>query len=120
MFVGRDTLLADAYPMKSEKQFVNTLEDNVRRRGALDKFLSGSAKTEISNKIRKILKMEGKGHTTAAMETMNTEEADSPLTASGISAPASASMSSCALKKKGMNQVTNAKGSQLKSLKAFL
>ena len=25
VFVGRDTLVADAYPMKSHKQFVNTL-----------------------------------------------------------------------------------------------
>ena len=30
------------------------------------------------------MKMEWKGHTTAAMETMNTEEVDSPLMASGI------------------------------------
>ena len=51
VFVGRDTLLADAYPMKSGKQFVNTLEDNIRRWGALDKLLSDSAKTEISNKV---------------------------------------------------------------------
>ena len=46
VFVGRDTLVADAYPMKSGKQFVNTLEDNIRRRGAMDKLLSDSAKTE--------------------------------------------------------------------------
>ena len=45
--VGRDTLEADLYPMKSGKQFVNTLEDNIRRRGAMDKLLSDSAKTEI-------------------------------------------------------------------------
>ena len=32
VFVGRDTLEADAYPMKSGKQFVNTLEDNIWRR----------------------------------------------------------------------------------------
>ena len=31
VFVGRDTLVADAYPMKSAKQFVNTLQDNIRR-----------------------------------------------------------------------------------------
>ena len=39
VFVGGDTLVADAYPMKSGKQFVNTLEDNIRRRGAMDKLL---------------------------------------------------------------------------------
>ena len=31
VFVGRDTLVADAYPMKSVKQFFNTLEYNIRR-----------------------------------------------------------------------------------------
>ena len=66
------------------------------------------------------MKMEWKGHTTAATATTNTEEADSPLMASGISTAASASMSSCASKKRGMNQVTNYKGSQLKSLKASM
>ena len=51
VYVGRDTLVADAYPMKSGKQFVNNLEDNIRRRGAMDKLLGDSAKTEISNKV---------------------------------------------------------------------
>ena len=56
VFVGRDTLVVDSYPMKSGKQFVNTLEDNIRRRGAMDKLLSDSAKTEISNKVMDILR----------------------------------------------------------------
>ena len=56
VFVGRDTLVAGAYPMKSGKQFVNTLEDNIRRRGAMDKLLSDSARTEISNKVMDILR----------------------------------------------------------------
>ena len=55
-FVGRDTLVAYAYPMKSGNQFVNTLQDNIRRRGAMDKLISDSAKTEISNKIMDILR----------------------------------------------------------------
>ena len=56
VLVGRDTLVADAYPMKSGKQFVNTLENYIRRRGAMDKLLSDSAKTEISNKVMDILR----------------------------------------------------------------
>ena len=56
VFVGRDTLVADAYPMKSGKQFVNTLEDNIRRRGAMEKVLSDSAKTETSNKVMDIIR----------------------------------------------------------------
>ena len=56
VFVGRDTLVADAYPLKSGKQFVNTLEDNIRRWGAGGKLLSDSAKTEISHKVMDILR----------------------------------------------------------------
>ena len=56
VFVGRDTLVPDAYPIKSGKQFVNTLDDNIRRWGAMDKLLSDSAKTEISNKVMDILR----------------------------------------------------------------
>ena len=56
VFVGRDSLVADVYPMKSGKQFVNTLEDNIRRRGAMDKLLSDSAKTEISKNVMDILR----------------------------------------------------------------
>ena len=56
VFVGRDSLVADAYPMKSRKKFVNTLVDNIRRRGAMDKLLSDSAKPDISNKVMDILR----------------------------------------------------------------
>ena len=38
--VGRDSLVADVYPMKSGNQFVNTLEDSIRRMGAMDKLSS--------------------------------------------------------------------------------
>ena len=56
VFVDRDTLVADAYPMRRGKQFVNTLEDNIRKLQAMDKLLSDSAKTEISNKVMDILR----------------------------------------------------------------
>ena len=29
IFVGKDSLVSDVYPMQSSKQFVNTLEDNI-------------------------------------------------------------------------------------------
>ena len=44
VFVARDTLVADAYPIKSGKQFVKTLEDNIRRRGAMLKSKSGKVR----------------------------------------------------------------------------
>ena len=56
VFVGRDSLVADLYPIKSGKHFVNTLEDIIRRRGPMDKLLSDSAKTEISKKVMDILR----------------------------------------------------------------
>ena len=42
--------------MRSGKQFVNTLEDNIRRRGAMDKLISDSVKNEISHKVKDILR----------------------------------------------------------------
>ena len=56
VIVGRDSLVADVYPMKSGKQFVNTLEDNIRSWGAMDKLLSDSTNTEISKKVMDILR----------------------------------------------------------------
>ena len=35
IFVGTETMVTDLYGMKIEKQFVNTLEDNIRERGAM-------------------------------------------------------------------------------------
>ncbi len=57
IFIGKDTLVADVYPMKSTKQFVNTLEDNIRFRGAMSKLISDYAQVEISNKVKDILRM---------------------------------------------------------------
>ena len=54
--VVRDSLVADVYLMKSGKQFVNTLEENIRRKGAMDKLFNDSAKTEISKKVMDILR----------------------------------------------------------------
>ena len=40
LFIGRDSLVTDVYGVKTDKQFINTLEDNVRKRGAMDKLIS--------------------------------------------------------------------------------
>jgi len=55
VFVGRDTLVADVYGMKSDKQFVDMLEDNICKRGAMDKLISDSAQVGISNKVQDFL-----------------------------------------------------------------
>jgi len=41
--------------MTSEAAFVNTLEDSVCLRGAMDKFLTDSTRTEISDRVKDIL-----------------------------------------------------------------
>ena len=57
IFVGIDFLVSDVYPMHSSKQFVNTLEDNIRFRGAMSKLISDYAQVEISNNVKDILRM---------------------------------------------------------------
>ena len=56
LFVGKESLVSDIYPMRSGKHFVNTLEDSIHRCGAMDKLISDSAKTEISHKVKNILR----------------------------------------------------------------
>ena len=56
LFVGKESLAPDIYPMRSGKQFVNTLEDNICRHGVMDKLISDSAKNEISHKVKDILR----------------------------------------------------------------
>ena len=56
LFVGKESLVSDMYPMRSGKQFVNTLEDNICRCSAMDKLISDSAKNEISHKVKAILR----------------------------------------------------------------
>ena len=48
IFAGMDTFITDVYGMKAEKQFVNTLEDNIRHRGVMNKLVSDQAQLEIS------------------------------------------------------------------------
>ena len=50
-FVGKDSLVSDVYPMQSFKRFVNSLEDNIRFRGAMSKLISDYTQVEISHKV---------------------------------------------------------------------
>ena len=54
-FCGRDTLVCDAYGIKSTKQFINTLSDNIRKRGAMDSLISDGGKYEISKRVTDLL-----------------------------------------------------------------
>ena len=54
-FCGCDTLVCDAYGIKSTKQFINTLSDNIRKWGAMDTLISDGGKYEISKRVTDLL-----------------------------------------------------------------
>jgi hypothetical protein len=55
LFYGTKTHTADVYPIKSDKQFVNTLLDNITQRGAPTKLISDCAQVEISERVKQVL-----------------------------------------------------------------
>jgi hypothetical protein len=56
LFVGTKTGTADVYHIKSDKQFVNTLLDNITQRGAPTKLISDRAQVEISKRVKQVLR----------------------------------------------------------------
>ena len=56
LFVGTKTHTADVYPTKSDKQFVNTLLDNITQRSAPTKLISDRAQVEISERVKQVLR----------------------------------------------------------------
>ena len=55
-FVGKDTLVCDAYGIKSQKQFIYTLYDNIKTGGAMDTIITDGGKYEISTKLAEVLR----------------------------------------------------------------
>jgi hypothetical protein len=49
------TYTADVYPIISDKQFVNTLLDNITQCGAPTKLISDGAQVEISERVKQVL-----------------------------------------------------------------
>jgi hypothetical protein len=55
IFVGVTTQVTDVYGIKNDRQFVNTLEDNIIQRGAPHKLISDRGQALVSNKVADIL-----------------------------------------------------------------
>ena len=55
IFVGTKSIVTDVYGMKTDKQFFNILEDNIRQRVDMDKFISDRAQVEIIKRVLDIL-----------------------------------------------------------------
>ena len=56
VFVGTTTMTTDVFPMRSEKEFVNTLEHVIWHRGAPTRLISDNAQSETSNRVKDILR----------------------------------------------------------------
>ena len=54
--VGKDPLVCDAYGIKSQKQFINTLYDNIKSRGAMNTIITDGGEYEISKKVADLLR----------------------------------------------------------------
>ena len=54
-FCGHDTLVCDAYGIKSTKQFIITLSDKIRKWGAMDTLISDGGKYDISKGVTDFL-----------------------------------------------------------------
>ena len=57
VFMGTKTLVTDFHGVKSDNEFVNSLEDHIQKRGAMDKLTSDSAQSEISAREKDILRV---------------------------------------------------------------
>ncbi|KAL7570793.1 hypothetical protein ACA910_014422 [Epithemia clementina (nom. ined.)] len=55
-FAGRKTLVCDVYPLQRDKQFINALEDIIRKRGAMESLISDRAQVLISKKVDDLLR----------------------------------------------------------------
>ena len=56
VFVGRKSLVLDVFGIKSDKWFVTTLWDVIRKRGAMSMLTSDAARVEISKKVKDVLR----------------------------------------------------------------
>ena len=54
-FVGTTSLVSDVYGVKTDTQFLQTLQDNVRKCGAMNKLVSDRAQAEVSNTVKDYL-----------------------------------------------------------------
>ena len=55
-FCGQQSLVCDFFEMKTDKKFVNTLEDTIRQCGDMDKLITDSAQVEITGRVKDILR----------------------------------------------------------------
>ena len=55
-YCGTDSQVCDLYGMKNDKQIINSFEDIIKQRGAIDILISDQAKVEISGRVLDLLR----------------------------------------------------------------
>ena len=55
IYVGKVSILTKVFGMKSENEMKDTLQDFIRKWGALHSLLSDNTKSEVSNAVKDIL-----------------------------------------------------------------
>ena len=54
--VSTESCIMNVFGMKTEAQLINSFEDIIRKRGAMDMLISDSARVEISNRVQDALR----------------------------------------------------------------
>ena len=54
--INSEVIAANMHPLHTEKQVENTLQDNIIKRGAMEKLITDRAQSEISTKVKNILR----------------------------------------------------------------
>ena len=54
IFITTEPLVTNAHSMKTDKQFVNTLEGSIRQRNTIDKLVNDRVEVEISKRVHDI------------------------------------------------------------------
>jgi hypothetical protein len=55
-YVGRDSIYKSAYGCKTDKQFTKTLQDEIRKNGAMDILYSDGASAQVGQKAKEIMR----------------------------------------------------------------
>ena len=56
VYVGRSSYYLSVHGMNTDGEFINTFEDEIRQRGAMDTIISDRAQAEVSNRVKTILR----------------------------------------------------------------
>ena len=56
LFIGTETRVCDVFGLRTDGDFINTLNDVIRKRGAMDKLISDRAQVEVSHKVKDVLR----------------------------------------------------------------